>query len=140
MSQRLSCHQSPGAFHAALVLALLSWCGCTLLLDTNATQCGHDSDCLSFGRAVCDVPRGVCISASSDLDATVPDAAARAEVTPDALAQAPIRCQGANGCLTCTPTNDPECLSACTDSTCVPFDNHARLTNLADDGSLKPLP
>jgi hypothetical protein len=140
MSQRLSCHQSPGVFRAVLVVALLSWWGCTLLLDTNATQCRHDSDCLSFSKAVCDVPRGVCVSASPDIDAAVPDAAARTEANPDALTEAPIRCQGVNGCFTCAPTNDHEFLSTCTDSTCVPFDNHARLTNLADDGSLKPLP
>lgn len=36
-------------------------------------------------------------------------------------------CQGADGCFTCEATRSVDILNACTDGTCAPFDNAARL-------------
>ncbi len=62
------------------------------------------------------------------VDATVPDAG-------------PTTCQPRSSeCWDETPTTSTQLLNACTDSTCVPFDNCARLPLLRPDGTLPPLP
>jgi hypothetical protein len=43
-------------------------------------------------------------------------------------------------CYACTPTTAEQLLNACTNATCVPFDDTGRLTHLLPDGSLPPLP
>ncbi len=50
-----------------------------------------------------------------------------------------VNCDGPNGCYACKPTTLPQFLNHCTDSTCVPFDNAARLP-LYKNGTLPPLP
>jgi hypothetical protein len=112
------------------IACLLLCAGCTALLSADAAQCHSTEDCARFGQAVCDTEHHVCRPrASTTVDSSIPD------VGPDAV----LVCQIPGGCFRCTPTSDPELLSACTDSTCIPFDN-ARLTNLNSDGTLKPLP
>jgi hypothetical protein len=43
-------------------------------------------------------------------------------------------------CYPCKPATDPQFLNACTDSTCVPFDDKARVSKLPLDGALPPVP
>jgi len=69
-------------------------------------------------------------------DATRPDAAF------DAPIDSPVACYldaGAAGCFQCAPVQLEDFLNACTDATCVAFDNAARLP-LFTGGSLPPLP
>lgn len=113
----------------AAACALLAG-ACSLMLDTSVTQCNSDNDCRAFTGTVCDVGNHVCLGR--------PDASTGlAEVGPPIDAAA--ACTGPGGCFSCTPSNETEILSHCTDTTCVPFDNR-RLTLMADDGSLRPLP
>jgi hypothetical protein len=66
-------------------------------------------------------------------DAAVPDAVA------DASPDAPPSCTSDAGCFVCEPVTTPDFLNACTDSTCIPFDNEARLPRY-NHGNLPPLP
>jgi hypothetical protein len=129
LSRHVSC--------TCLVALIVFASACSTLLDTSATQCRRDADCVSFGNAVCDTPRGVCVRAPPGPDAAVTWDGGTADFARDS-GLAP--CQSPSGCFACSPTSDLEFFSACTDATCVPFDNRARLKNLAEDGSLKPLP
>jgi hypothetical protein len=43
-------------------------------------------------------------------------------------------------CYACAPTETPQFLNACTNASCVPFDDPSRLANLLPDGGLPPLP
>lgn len=99
------------------------------MLDTSVTQCNSDSDCQAFAGTVCDMINRVCVGRR---DAGTDDAGLG---TSSDAAQV---CSGLGGCFSCTPSNEAEILSHCTDTTCVPFDNK-RLTLMADDGSLRPL-
>jgi hypothetical protein len=117
----------------ALQASGLFWLhGCSVLLNSEATQCERDADCARFGFALCDVGKHVCVASPvhSGLDGGSVDAAS-ADVT--------VSCQAPSGCFQCTASSDLELITACSDSTCVPFDNK-RLTNLNPDGTLKPLP
>lgn len=49
-------------------------------------------------------------------------------------------CAGPDGCYKCEPAKPIEFLNACTDRTCVPFDNKARLPLLEDGKPLPPVP
>ncbi len=103
---------------------------CSALLDSNASQCQHDSDCAKFGQARCEVGKHVCVPVPSlELDADIDGS------SPDAV----LSCRGPDGCFQCAATTEEEILDSCTDSKCVPFDNR-RLSNLNHDGTLKPLP
>ena len=48
-------------------------------------------------------------------------------------------CDGPNGCYNCAPTTNDQFLNACTDATCVPFDNERRLPRY-NGGDLPPIP
>ena len=129
-----------GPLCVAVVVGLLFSNGCSLLLDSNATQCHTDLECGAFGQAVCDTSGGVCAPGSLSVDAGA-ESAARGQGSDAAVpGQDSAPCQGPNGCFACAPASDHQFLSACSDSVCIPFDNRSRLKNLADDGSLKPLP
>jgi hypothetical protein len=110
-----------------LPLAALSLLqACSVLLNSDTTQCQSDPDCEHFSQTVCDLKSHVCVASPTlPVDSGAPD------VT--------VSCLAPSGCFQCTPTTDQEFLSGCTDSTCIPFDNK-RLTNLSPDGTLKPLP
>jgi hypothetical protein len=60
----------------------------------------------------------------------------------DAAGAAGVSCtdEAAGNCYTCSPQTSAQFLNACTSATCVPFDDHTRLTNLTASGSLPPLP
>ena len=104
---------------------------CSVLLSSDATQCQSNADCARFGPAICNTERHVCApSPSVPVDGGVRDTAG---------ADTALVCHVPGGCFQCTPVTDPEFLSACTDSTCIPFDN-SRLTNVNYDGTLKLLP
>jgi hypothetical protein len=82
--------------------------------------------------------------AEAGLDATAkPDAEGDASLdsnpSPDAYADA---CAGDanNSCYACPPTTSTQFRNACTNATCVPFDDQTRLTHLLPDGALPPLP
>jgi len=104
---------------------------CSFTLDTNTTQCHSDKDCQRFTGTICDVGQRVCV-ASRDAGTSTPDAVLSADAAES--------CSGPSGCFACTPSNESEILSHCTDSTCVPFDNNNRLTLMGSDGGLRPLP
>ena len=103
---------------------------CTFMLDTSTTQCHSDEECQRFAGTVCNVSQRVCVP-SRDAGAAVADVG----LAPDAAAS----CTDPSGCFACTPSNESEMISHCTDSTCVPFDNN-RLTLMGSDGGLRPLP
>lgn len=103
---------------------------CTFMLDTSTTQCRSDQECQRFAGSICDMGQRVCVAAR-DASTSVPDVGS----TADAVAS----CTSPNGCFACTPSNESEILSHCTDSTCVPFDNN-RLMLRGSDGALRPLP
>jgi hypothetical protein len=113
---------------------------CSFMLDTSTTQCQSDKDCQRFAGAVCDPGKKVCV-ASRDAgvsDASVSDASTAIADVNSMVDTAEI-CTGPGGCFSCTPSNETQILSHCTDTVCVPFDNK-RLTLLGDDGGLRPLP
>ena len=103
---------------------------CSFMLDTSTTQCQSDQDCQRFAGTICDVVHRVCLA---------PNDASTSTANVDRAADAAETCTGPNGCFSCTPNDESQILSHCTDSTCVPFDNN-RLTLLGDDGGLRPLP
>jgi hypothetical protein len=106
---------------AAVALGCVTACvACSFLIDKNAIQCVSDADCHVGFYSSCQ--RGVCVDPSA-----VGGSGAGA-------------CMSPTGCFRCTPEAGTDFLNACTDAGCVSFDNAARLTNLADDGKLKPLP
>jgi hypothetical protein len=75
-------------------------------------------------------------------DAPLPDLGVDLAVA-DAPVDQPVpieSCRQPAGCLPCAPGVHPTLLNACSDTTCVPFDNAARLQNRAPDGGLRPLP
>jgi hypothetical protein len=107
---------------------------CTLFLDASSAQCNRPEDCARFPGTGCDSARHVCVPTTRtpigrDTDGGANDAAS-------AGADASF--------LFCPPDSAAapglELLNACTNASCIPFDNRARLRNLTDDGSLKPLP
>ncbi len=108
---------------ALLALPLALGSACSLLVDTNATQCRSDSDCTRFA-AICQLEQHVCVPAA-DVDAAVPSL--------------DTGCVGPGGCFSCTPTTEAEFTAQCTDSECIPFDD-SRLTLWTADGHLRPLP
>lgn len=107
--------------HARAFLTLclvLASAACSLVVDKNATQCVRDEDCrvapfTTCAASVCVDPKAQGMSGNGS-------------------------CTGNSGCYRCAPQNNVQFLNACTDRSCVPFDN-ARLRNLAADGKLKPL-
>jgi hypothetical protein len=103
---------------------------CSWTLDTSITQCARDKDCQAFAGTVCDVRNSVCVKLH-DAGASVAEVGVPVDTAP--------ACTGPAGCFSCTPSDESEILSRCTDSLCVPFDNK-RLTLMADDGALRPLP
>jgi hypothetical protein len=103
---------------------------CSFTLDTGITQCKSDKECQRFAGAVCDVNQNVCV-VSRDAGIAMIDVG----TTADAVAS----CTGPSGCFACTPSDESQILSHCTDSICTPFDNK-RLTLWGDDGGLRPLP
>ena len=100
--------------------AAASFSGCSFLIDKNARQCERDSDCHAGSYSSCQ--RGVCV------DPARPSGAGAAG------------CLAATGCFRCVPEAGNEFLNACTDASCVPFDNATRLEHWAADGKLRPLP
>jgi hypothetical protein len=126
------------ALRQGLALALFSLAAgsvplagsCTFTLDTSTTQCHSDKDCQRFARSICDASQRVCV-ASRDAGTSAPDAGSTADTVEN--------CSGPSGCFACTPSDEFQILSHCTDSTCVPFDNN-RLTLMGGDGGLRPLP
>jgi len=120
-------------------LALLTG-ACSFMLDTSTTQCQSDQDCQRFAGAVCDPIKSVCVASR---DASVSDVgvsdASTAIADVNSTADTAETCTGPSGCFSCTPNNESQILSHCTDTVCVPFDNK-RLTLLGDDGGLRPLP
>jgi hypothetical protein len=121
---------------ALVVVDLMLLTGaCSFMLDTSTTQCQSDQDCQRFAGAVCNVTNRVCVAPR---DAGVSDASTSI-ADADLAADAVEICTGPGGCFSCTPSNESQILSHCTDTVCVPFDNK-RLTLLGDDGGLRPLP
>ncbi|MET0795540.1 MAG: hypothetical protein ABW061_28735 [Polyangiaceae bacterium] len=90
------------------------------MIDKNATQCAHDEDCRVSPFSLC--ATGVCVDPKAS-------GASGGEAS----------CSDATGCFRCAPQTNTQFLNACSDHSCVPFDNASRLRNLGADGKLKPL-
>jgi hypothetical protein len=118
----------------SLAFGLAAAGGCSVLLDTNAPQCRSNADCARFGNAVCNPTTKLCAPGPPTInrDAGSTDDTGSTEGGTGA-------CHDPTGCVPCGPTG-PTLLDACTNSTCVSFDNQTRLLNLDPDGKLKPLP
>lgn len=110
------------------ILAALGIClgmaaapSCSLLVERRDTQCDRDDDCKVFQNARCDLDQHICIP--------------RADGGPDADGG------GDGACIPLGPNaTSVEILNnPCTDSKCVPFDDH-RLKHLGADGGLLPIP
>lgn len=81
-----------------LVSLLVACASCSLSVDTTATQCSTDDDCIHFGTyPLCQ--EGICV--------------------PSGL--------GPPGCFKGEPSSEEQYFNQCTDSQCVPFDNCERL-------------
>jgi hypothetical protein len=143
---------------------------CSLIVDTDAAQCHADRDCVRFGamcdltKNLCVARAGADarVDSGPDTDAGFHDADAGgtgdadaatdlgvtdAAGTPDADASTDVgppadgpMCRTSDGCRPCPAGATTGLANACSDVTCVPFDNHARLRNLTADGGLRPLP
>lgn len=106
------------ALAIALFLTMLGLTyACSLIVENSSQQCQSDSDCSQFGAALCDLSQHVCVAKS------------------DGGAGADGSCVGAGAAAT-----NVQILNACTDSSCKPFDNKARCTNLTADGGRPPIP
>jgi hypothetical protein len=112
----------------AAALASTSVVACSLILDKNKDQCATNGDCAKFGAGfTCNA--GVCSKPTTGTDSSVdPDGALPDGALPD------------GGCVPKVPKSSREDFlnEACTDSTCVPFDNCARL-GLCGDATLPAL-
>jgi hypothetical protein len=103
-----------------LVALLLSTTSCSLLVDAKADQCNSDIDCVRFPGTFCDLSVRLCKAGdSSDADTL----------------QGPSQDGSADACATISSFEN-----ACTNATCRPFDNRARLKHLPREGGLTPLP
>jgi hypothetical protein len=131
----------------ALVLALSA--SCSLLLDNSAVQCHGDSDCARFGSAMCNTATHLCVPknvAVGDPDGGggggmgAGGASGGGGAGGSGAGDAGILCHDQNGCHPCLVGGAAALLNACTDGTCIPFDNASRLTNMGPNGTLKPLP
>jgi hypothetical protein len=118
---------------SAAAVGILGLASCSLWLDASASQCASDGDCARFGAAVCDLIRHVCVPAAAPVGGA-------GGANSDAGAPSPLCRDSPQGCHPCAVGGAAVFLNACNDSTCVPFDNSTRLTNLTPDGNLKPLP
>ena len=117
---------------AFALLSLLGLAACTALLNTSADQCGSDADCKKFSAtAVCQV--GVCVdNAASNEAGTEGGMVVTDGSAPDGSSNLP------DGCTPKTPVTQNDYLNeTCTNATCIPFDNCARLG--VCDGSLPAL-
>jgi len=141
------------AFSLGLFLGVPT--ACTLLIDTSPQQCRRDEDCAQFARAVCDLRGHVCFPnpIPGGMAGVAGGGAAGGGAAAGGTGGAPsgrggaggtilnaLLCRTPEGCGACPQVPGAAILNACTDTTCVPFDNHTRLTNLDARGDLKPLP
>lgn len=101
---------------AAAFAALAGGPACSLIVEHQSHQCETDADCKAFADAVCDTSQGVCAPRSGD------------------------KCVDPSGCWACAPTTTHELQTACTDATCVPFDNSVLAGMLGPDGGLPAIP
>ena len=79
-------------------------------------------------------------SASSDGGSSPGGGGGAAAIDAAGAAGASCTDQAAGSCYACSPKTPAQFLNACTSAACVPFDDQARLTNLAASGQLPPLP
>jgi hypothetical protein len=95
--------------------------GCSLLVEQRSEQCTKDADCAKFAGTVCEAATHVCVPKSGGSTGSG-------------------GCEGDQGCYSCTPHSTDEFLNACTEASCVPFDNAALKKYLSPDGGLPKLP
>jgi len=95
-----------------------SFGACNLVVESQADQCTADADCNKFNNgSVC--TQGLCVIVSSSSSS-----GAGGE---GGTAGAGGMGGGAPTCFSGTPTKDVDFFNACTNATCVEFDNCARL-------------
>jgi hypothetical protein len=124
----------PWLLATAFAVAVLP--ACSLLIDTDASQCRRDADCARFGAATCDLATHFCAATLNSGGA----GGGGPTGTGGAGGGGPSLCHDPSGCHPCAVGGAAVILNACTDSSCIRFDNADRLTNLDPNGNLKPLP
>ena len=119
---------------------------CSLIVDTQSSQCAKDDDCKQFGSgATCETTSGVCVGMGTG---TGSGSSGSASSSSSASSSGATTCEADGGldgggcyaasCLTSTSDN-AELLNACTTG-CVPFDNAARVPGLLPGDQLPGLP
>lgn len=122
-------------------LAIGSLSACSLLLDRRADQCASDGDCARFVGTFCDTTLRLCTFGDGNPDPrNHPDAGGVDSAQSDAAPETGLGCHDSTGCVPCSPTADIGYANRCTNSSCRPFDNRARLKRLLPDGGLLRLP
>jgi hypothetical protein len=121
---------------AAFGLVIAS-AACSLIVNTDTTQCSTDGDCAGFAAgAVC--RDSVCVKAGgpgSGLDGDV-EGSTNGEGGPGGEAGPLGPCQ--TGGFRGTPTTNAEFLNQCTGAQCLPFDNCAKLGLCGGDAGFLP--
>ena len=152
----MSAHRRPlpGITIAALLAIGAGSTACNAILGLGDYAVGGSSDATADSGIANDAQAGdepdATVTSAPDAsdgspapDATIPDGS----VPPDAATGSdapncnadPLTFTDPAQCYACTPTTSPQFANACTNSTCVPFDD-TRLTNLLADGALPPVP
>lgn len=114
---------------------------CSLLVNTDATQCSTDGDCAGFAAgavcrdSVCVKPGGPGNGADGDIEGST-NGEGGGDGGGDGGPLGPCQTNGFRG----TPTTNAEFLNHCTAAQCLPFDNCAKLGLCgADAGFLPPV-
>jgi hypothetical protein len=120
---------------AALVLAALP-AGCSLGNFT-PDACGQSGECVALFGAGSQCLNGYCTDAVKCAgDADCKEGTCRGGFCAVGSCESVV---ADRPCWACAPESRLEFLNACTNATCVPFDQ-ARVTKLSPDGTLPPVP
>lgn len=120
--------------HKAIVFAAAFGLGaCSLLLDGNKDQCSGNGDCATFGAGyTCSA--GLCKAPGDGSSSGNGSSGGSSGNDPDASSSS-----GDAGCVPTPKTRNADFYNEkCTNSSCVPFDNCARI-GLCDGGALPAL-
>lgn len=130
--------QRAGLFVAG-ALGLMVLYSCSLLVESRSQQCQSDQDCSAFGSAHCDTAKGICVGGAGGGSTGSSTSGTQSSTSNGGGCDVDGGIDG-GGCYNCAPTDDEQFLNHCTGSTCIPFDNKARVDALKNGGSLPKLP
>jgi hypothetical protein len=123
----------------AALLGFSAIYACSLIIETRDQQCQTTDDCVvaGFAGATCDTTLGICVKPSAT-GSGGSGGGTTSSGTMVTSSTGPGGCTGDAGCWACAPTDDTEYFNACTDSTCIGFDNTKRIAKY-DGGKLPSL-